>query len=325
MDTVKTLATLLPLALTSGFNLYLTVLVAGLCVRFGVVTGIPESMQVLGSWPVLTVAGLFFMLEFLADKVNWVDNVWDAIHTFVRPVGAAVLGVAALGSADPAVAVLAALAAGSVALVSHGGKAGGRAALNILSPFETATNIGVSLVENVFVGVLAYLAIKHPYLAAGIALVVLVLLIVFVPMLLRWAWLTLRAVVARLKGFVSKVETSYTLPASHLALLEHKTPEIAAICKAQKVRGAGGRSGYLSLSDGVLSFTFDKWFSPRIWSLSRQEIKASYVRRKILIDMIEVHYDDKKGRARLARFVFLKDRAPLLDQIAQKIAAQPAK
>jgi hypothetical protein len=325
MDTVKTLATLLPLALTSGFNLYLTVLVAGLCIRFGVVSGLPESMQVLGSWPVLTVAGLFFVLEFLADKVSWVDSIWDAIHTFVRPVGAAVLGVAAIGSADPTVAVLAALAAGSVALVSHSGKAGGRAALNMLSPFETATNIGVSLVENVFVGVLAYLAIKHPYLAAAIAVVILILLAIFVPILLRWAWLTLRAVMARLKGIVSKIEKPEVMPASHLALLGHKTPEVAAACKAQKVPGVGGRSGFLSLSGDTLSFTFDKWFSPRLWALRREEIKASYVRRKILVDMLEVHYDDAKGKARLSRFVFLKDRSPLLDQITRTIAAQPAK
>ena len=324
MDTLHQLATLLPLALTSGFNLYLTVLTAGLCIRYGVVTEVPQPLSVLSSWPVLSVAAVLFLLEFLADKVSFVDNVWDAVHTFIRPLGAAVLAVAAFGTADPMITVLAALAAGSVALVSHGGKAGGRAALNILSPFETATNIGVSLAENVLVGALAWLAIRHPYAAAAVALVIFTAIVVFVPLLARWAWLTLRALFARVKGLVAKVSDNDALPSSQMALLGHRPPEIAGACKAGKLPGAGGRSGFLSYRERALSFTFDKWWSTRLFTVDQASIKAAYVRRRILVDILEVHYEDQRLKPRIARFVFLKDRAPLLDRLAAAVGARKA-
>lgn len=98
MPTLQLLGTLIPLSLCSGINLYATVLMIGLSVRFGWATGVPEGLYPLGSWPVLALAGIFYLLEFLADKVPFIDNIWDLIHTAIRPLGAALPSFAAVAS-----------------------------------------------------------------------------------------------------------------------------------------------------------------------------------------------------------------------------------
>lgn len=324
MDTLHTLATLLPLSLTSGINLYLTVLVVGLTIRFGWVQSVPAGLDALASWPVLVIAGVFYIVQFLADKIPFVDNIWDTVHTVIRPIGAALLAAAAIGDVKPELLIVGALVGGSVALVSHGSKAGTRVAMNVASPAENVSNIAVSLAEDASVGVLAFLGLKYPLLAAGVAAALLVVMILVAPRLIGWAWFTLRALFARLKGFVQKVTQSDALPVEHLVALGHLAPELAGRCKAQGVPGAGGRSGYLSARQGRLSFTYDKWFSSRVWSVAGDEIAAVYLRRRALLDVLEVHYRDAKGKPRLARFAFMKDRAPLAEQFAGRLRQQPA-
>ena len=95
MDAFRTLAILLPLSLTSGINLYATVLVVGVSIRLHWVTDTPANLDVLSSWPVIVCAALLYTIEFVADKIQIVDNIWDIIHTFIRPVGGALIGLAA--------------------------------------------------------------------------------------------------------------------------------------------------------------------------------------------------------------------------------------
>lgn len=170
METIQLLGMALGLASLSGLNLYLTVFVTGLAVRLDWIQLAPayQGLEVLADPIVLGVAGAFFLLEFFADKIPWVDSLWDSVHTFIRPVGAALLAILVLGDAHPVFEVIVALLAGSVALTSHLGKAAGRLVANA-SP-EPFSNWGLSLAEDgVVLGGLAAL-VWNPLVGLGLAL-----------------------------------------------------------------------------------------------------------------------------------------------------------
>lgn len=148
MTLIDQLGVALGLATLAGLNLYLTVLVAGCAVRFHWIdlSGAYEQMAILGHPWVLGVAGALFVIEFFADKMPWVDSMWDVAHTVIRPVGAIFLTLAVLGKMDPAAVTVAVLLAGTAALSTHGTKSGIRAFLN-LSP-EPVTNTVASVAED---------------------------------------------------------------------------------------------------------------------------------------------------------------------------------
>lgn len=163
---------LLPSVLTSGWasgvNAYAAVLVLGLMSRFGGAEAIPAG---LGNTWVLSIAGGLFLVEMVADKVPYVDSIWDGIHTFIRPVVGAGLGYLLAKDVGGYEAVAATLGGGAVALASHGVKSTSRAAINT-SP-EPVTNIAMSTAEDVaVVGILA-LAVSHPWIAATICIALL--------------------------------------------------------------------------------------------------------------------------------------------------------
>ncbi len=325
MDLVRLLATLLPLSVSSGLNLYATVLVAGLSIRFGWVQNTPQSLDVLASWPVIIIAAVLFIVEMFVDKVPFIDNLWDLIQTPIRPLGAALIAFAALGHASPVVMIVASLAAGGLALVSHGGKAGGRVALNVASPAENFTNIFVSMVEDAVAAGLSFIALKYPYEATVAALVLLGLVILIVPPLFRWAVLAVLSIIVWIKALVQRLLRKATrpdeLPAAHVVLLGHRRPEIASRCYAQNIRGASGKGGYLALLDDELVFTYDTWFGARAWRMPRRRAIAGYLARRVAMDVLQVQYRDDKGKERIARFAFLKDRTNLAEEIASRLGA----
>ncbi|MBA3894986.1 MAG: DUF4126 domain-containing protein [Gemmatimonadales bacterium] len=173
MSPLETLGFALGTSFASGINLYLTVCAAGLFQRFGIVT-LPEPLQVLANPVVLGIALTLFLVEFIADKIPFVDSAWDAVHTFIRPPAAALLSYSAFaGEGVPEEWKLAAaLLAGSVALTSHGAKASTRAAAN-MSP-EPVSNWTLSLLEDGLVVFLAWMAAEHPLLAAMLVVALLV-------------------------------------------------------------------------------------------------------------------------------------------------------
>jgi len=148
METLEMLGVALGLASLAGLNLYLTVFVTGLAIRMDWVNLLPQfhGLDVLGNPIIVGVAGFLFLVEFLADKVPWVDTAWDAVHTFIRPIGAAALAIAVLGDLHPVFEIVAALVAGGMALTSHVAKSGTRLVANG-SP-EPVSNIGLSLAED---------------------------------------------------------------------------------------------------------------------------------------------------------------------------------
>lgn len=162
-------------SLLSGWRLYLCVLATGAAMRLGVLP-LPEhlaALQILANPWVMGAAGLAAVLEFFADKVMWLDTVWDTIHTLVRPLGGALLALAVVDPSDPATQAIAFILGGGASLLAHGGKAGARAVVNT-SP-EPFSNIAVSTAEDVVTGGLLFLAYQYPIAAGGIALALLAL------------------------------------------------------------------------------------------------------------------------------------------------------
>jgi hypothetical protein len=183
-------------SLLSGWRLYLTVLATGLAMHFNVLP-LPEhlqSLQALANPWVMGIAGLAAFMEFFADKVLWLDSVWDSVHTFIRPIGGALLTLAVIDPSDPATQAIAFILGGGASLLAHGGKASARAVVNT-SP-EPFSNVAVSTVEDVATTGLLYLAYSHP-LAAGLVAAVLLVLTVT---LMVVTWRVLRRVFLRVQG-----------------------------------------------------------------------------------------------------------------------------
>ena len=153
----------------SGINAYLCVLVLGIADRVNDFAQIPD---VLGRWEVLAVAFVMYAMEFVADKIPYIDSTWDAISTAIRPTVGAVLGVLLAGEADSLGGAVAAVVGGGTALASHAVKMGSRLALN--SSPEPVSNIAASVAEDFAVLGVVWFAIEHPIAAASVAAVLLV-------------------------------------------------------------------------------------------------------------------------------------------------------
>ena len=182
MNPLATLGLGMGSAWLSGFNLYATVLTLGLLHRFRLVE-LPGDLDSLSQSWVIALAGVLYLVEFLADKIPVVDSVWDAIHTFIRIPAGAVLAASAFAHFDPAVRVAALLAGGTLALGSHGAKATIRATANT-SP-EPISNIFLSLIEDIATIGLTVLGVFHPVVLLLVVLVFLVLLIWLAPKAFR--------------------------------------------------------------------------------------------------------------------------------------------
>lgn len=328
MNPVQILQGILPVSFAAGINFYLTVLVVGLSIRLGWVTDAPEGLQILASTPVLILAGVLYLLEFFADKIQFVDNIWDLLHTFVRPVGAGALTVLSLIGADlePQVEVLLVLIAGIVALTSHSGKAGTRTAVNTASPLENASNVALSLAEDLFVGVLVVLSLIFPVVANVVTIVGLTFIAVVLPFVLRWFWFTLLAVGTRLRAFFWQQPRSDELPAPHLALVQERLqrePGLVLRAQAQGIRQVNGRRGYLLLTESMsmLAFTYTAWFQTHLWQLDLAQIEGLVLRRRMLVDVLEITYRTERGATRVVRFAVLKDHTELLERLLTELRA----
>ncbi len=185
MEKINLLGVALGLACLAGINLYLTVFATGLAIHFHWITLTPayQSLEVLGDPIIITVAGVLYFLEFLADKIPWIDSAWDAVHTVIRPIGGALLAIQVLGHPSPALTVIIALLAGGTSLITHTAKAATRLASNT-SP-EPFSNIALSFGEDL--AVLGGLALVHfnPLLALSIFAAAMAAFLYFAPKVLR--------------------------------------------------------------------------------------------------------------------------------------------
>lgn len=181
---------ILPLVFSSGWasgvNAYLVVLVLGLADRFGSFEQIPNALARLD---VLIAAGTLYAIEFVADKIPYIDSTWDAISTVIRPTIGAVIALLVSGDATSLEQAGYAVVGGGTALVSHLVKASSRLAIN--SSPEPFTNITASLGEDVTVLGVVVLAIHHPWIALGVSSVLLVaglVIVYFLSKVIRRGW-----------------------------------------------------------------------------------------------------------------------------------------
>ena len=165
---MESLAYVLTSGWASGVNVYATVLVTGLIGRLGGIERVPD---VLERTDVLLAAAALTAVEFVADKIPYVDSAWDAVQTAIRPTIGAVLGALLAGESDDLGEAVGAVLGGSTALASHAAKASLRLAVNA-SP-EPVSNIVLSLAEDTAVVGVLLLAVDHPWAALAIALTLL--------------------------------------------------------------------------------------------------------------------------------------------------------
>lgn len=174
MELLASMGRTMGFSFASGINLYATVAILGLTSRYGWVA-LPPQYQVFDNNWIIGTALVLYVIEFVADKIPWVDSVWDAAHTVIRPVGGAVIAVATLGEESAATETIVALLGGALAASTHFSKAGTRAMANA-SP-EPFTNWALSIGEDIFVVGLGFLALKYPAAAAIVVLVCLAVIL----------------------------------------------------------------------------------------------------------------------------------------------------
>jgi hypothetical protein len=180
-------------AWVSGINLYASVATLGLLGRFANLQ-LPGELTVLTNWWVIGVALFLYLIEFIADKIPFIDSTWDVIHTFIRVPAGAVLAAAAFGDFDKGVQVVAFLLGGGLALSSHGTKAATRAVINT-SP-DPVTNVAASLAEDVVAVSSVLLAAFYPILLVMVVVVGLMISMVVLPKTVRY----FRAVLGKMRG-----------------------------------------------------------------------------------------------------------------------------
>jgi len=238
MSPLATLTQILGLSLVAGVNLYASVLVVGLGIRYGWFGNLPAELSVLAHPVVLILAGALYLVEFFADKIPFITPVWDAIHTFIRPLGAAALAVGAAGDLRPEWQVAAALAGGAIGLGSHTTKMGARL-LAHAAPEPTSHSI-ISLLEDAGVVGLIILAYQYPWAALLVILILLAIMAALLPVLIRICRFLLAGTGGWLFGWLVGEEPP-PVPRLLVASIQKAAPaggERVYECFARAVRGA---------------------------------------------------------------------------------------
>ena len=195
MNLISTLAIAMGAGWVSGINLYAAVATLGLLGRFAHLR-LPGELDILTNWWIIGLAVALYLVEFIADKVPYVDSVWDAVHTFIRIPAGAVLAATAFGDFDRGVQVAAFLLGGGLALSAHGTKAGARAAIN-LSP-EPASNIVASLTEDVIAVGSILLSVFAPFILFAVIAGFVVI-----------SFLMARKIVSAMKGMMFRLRRAF--------------------------------------------------------------------------------------------------------------------
>jgi hypothetical protein len=311
VEIIQGLGSALGLGFLSGFRLYATVFALGLAIRFQLFSLSSEmaALGVLADWRVLCAAGIACTVEFLADKVPWIDSAWDSIHTFIRPVAAAVLAGTALGEMDPVFRTMLSLLAGGVALTSHSAKAATRLAVNH-SP-EPFTNVALSVAEDIAAPIGLWFLWMYPLVFLGIVCVFLAVFFALAPRIWRLFRLEMAALGSLLSRWFGEAEpVEAPVPAAvrthanarrlwsqvrHLIgrapdFVEPETGARAAIrCAATASLPNLKRSiGYLCFAGGELIFVTFRWFRLRRHSIPLDAILDSRIRRGLLLDQLVI-------------------------------------
>jgi hypothetical protein len=344
MEILATLGVALGLASLAGLNLYLTVFATGLAIQqhwIDVSATYPE-LAILAHPAILAISGTLYVLEFFADKVPWVDSLWDAVHTVIRPLGGAFIAIRVLGSPDPVIDVIAALLAGGATFATHTVKAGTRLIANH-SP-EPFSNIALSVGEDVAVIGGLYLIKQDPVLALIVFALILVAIAWFGPKLFRAAkvhlWLIWRKVASPAADHLD-TELPKTLPheldiAFHTVNLEGDRIAWAVPCISTSARNIPGNLfGYLVATEthtGRVAFVAKRRWSQVAEEISLDRYKVAH-EPKFLSENVVLYSLEKKPKyvfifARSQRAVVkalvasLQERIPALPAPAETVPAE---
>jgi hypothetical protein len=319
-DPLTLLASTMGLGFLSGFRLYASVLTLGLAIRFGWLSLGAQfaGLSLLSDTRVLAVAGVLAAVEFLADKIPWIDSAWDSVHAFIRPLAAAGLAVAAFGEMDGVARTVLGLVAGTVAFSTHSAKAATRLAVNH-SP-EPFSNVAVSFAEDVAAPAALWLVWSYPLVFLALLLIFLTVFALLAPRAYRLIRLEFAALAALLRQWFGEPATppAATLWLTRLpggeALASRLEPLPAGLvtqlgnCSPDGLRGAATASlnglkrsiGYLCLVDNQLVFATRRNFRRRRHAIPLSDIRALRLRSGLLMD--ELVLETARGIVRFDLF-----------------------
>ena len=296
MEVLTPLASALGLGVLAGARLYATVFAVGLMLRFDWIA-LPAAWHhasALADTRVLAVSGVACAIEFIADKIPWVDSAWDSVHTFIRPIGAALLASSVFTNLDPVYQTLLLLLAGGVALSGHSAKAATRLAVNH-SP-EPFSNLAVSFVEDAATVAGLYLLAKHPWVLAGIALGVVVLSAWFAPRIYRAVRAQWTAIGARLRTWFGDPPSPHLTAAQQRWLQDHSLNSnprsLFAVIATPDLRGFRNTVGTLCFVEYQAVFFGRRW--GRLAACQIGPLQNAEVRRGLLVDEIALAAVDGK-------------------------------
>lgn len=297
MDTLNLLGSTLGLGLVSGVRLYSAVLTIGLGIRLGLIHLHPSlsHLDILAHPIILTVAAAIYLVEFFADKIPWVDSLWDSIHTFIRPIGAAFIGATAVGAVDPVAKTATALVCGSLALSGHSLKAGTRVLVNH-SP-EPFSNIGLSLAEDAFVVGGTWLSLAHPVFMFSVVVIFLILFLFLSPKIFRLLRIEINGFLGLMEKFLAPPAGETTtalvdeLPAGYQKYWHKKAlpenPQCRILGFAGKgVKGLRYSMGYFCLAAPEAFFLTRRSFRFRMYPIALEAITAPAFKSKLLFDQL---------------------------------------
>jgi uncharacterized membrane protein len=314
MDQLQLLASALGLSALAGIRLYATVLIVGAVIRLGWFQ-LPQSMQglsILADTRVLVAAAAFTLIEFLSDKVPWIDSAWDSFHTFVRPIGAVLLSGALGSQLDPAWQTLLMILSGTVALSTHGAKAATRLTVNH-SP-EPVSNLVLSAAEDLLVPAGIWLTLSHPYVMLAIVVTLLLVTAWLAPKVWRLFRLETSALFALVRTwFRDPVALAGPEPSnpvdrflySNSYRTENLPPLYAAelrkrnLASGPALRAAGTRSvkapgslGYLVFTPDSIVFIAKRAFGFQVTPIPTTSIRDLVALRGLLLDRLEIQTRD---------------------------------
>ncbi len=284
MEIIAKLGSLLGLSFICGVNLYATVAVVGLCLKHGLVQGLPPELSVLANDAVIAVALFLYVVEFVIDKIPGLDTLWDALHTIIRPLGGALLAVLQVGEGSPALEVIAFMIGASLASAAHLTKAGTR--LLVQASPEPFSNMALSFGEDVFAVVYSYLSLAYPRWTFFVTLVLTAAVALFLPLLFRAASMGVRAlgdrIVAAFGGRSSEkplMELTCAVDSAYDAVREEGEEVLwAGRAFALHLPGVPRYARvHMILSDRAVTVFFHRFFQGRHKRLHRADVTRAAV------------------------------------------------